>query len=268
MRRVLHSIAKEVEFALTKTASFRDAVRLLARTARFHLANRKLAPDGLAVFSINLVVGEKLRHLTLRAGQVGDLFVLYEVLAWRAYRISEKLIIPHQVKTIIDCGANIGFTALYFASIYPNAKIYSIEPDPSSFSVLKLNAAQEPRIIPIHGCIVAEQTHTVAFDTSGPAWGRKLSTTQTAKSIGVPSITLDDLIKDHSIEQIDLIKMDIEGAERAVLSTGSYLARTKSVVAELHDGYSFCDFSNAVARHGLQARPPDSQCGLPSAHRN
>ena len=266
-QRRVYSLAKEVGFALTKTASFSDAGRLFAHTARFHLANHKLAPDSSALFSIKLAIGEKPRHLTLRTGRIGDLFVLYEILAWGAYRISEKVVTPHQVTTIIDCGANIGVTALFFASKYPNAKIYSIEPDPSSFSILKLNAAQEPKIIPIHGCIVAGQAETAKFETYGPAWRRKLSVAESSKSISVPSMTLDDLIEDYSIEQIDLIKMDIEGAERAVLSAGNYLARTQSIVAELHDGYTFCDFSNAVAKHGLRARPPDSHCGLPSAHR-
>jgi FkbM family methyltransferase len=267
MRRILRSLANEVGFAFKQTSSFRDTGRLLWHTAHFHLTNRKFVPDRSAIISLNLRLGEKAQHFTLRTGRIGDLFVLYEILARGAYRISEKLI-PHEVKTIIDCGANIGIAALYFASTYPNAKIYSIEPDPSSFSILKLNAAQESRIFPIHGCIVAEKTDVAKFETQGPAWGRKLSAAQSATSISVPAITLDEIVRDHNIKLIDLIKMDIEGAERNVLSTGNYLAQTQNIVAELHEAYTFSDFSKAVARYALRARPPDSCCGLPSAHRD
>jgi hypothetical protein len=49
--------------------------------------------------------------------------------------------------------------------------------------------------------------------------------------------------------------MDVEGAEREVLANGCYLDSVQHVIAELHDNYSFSDFSAVVAKHGLRGRP-------------
>lgn len=48
---------------------------------------------------------------------------------------------PNEVRVILDCGANIGITALYFAERYRNARIFCIEADPENFEVLKQNVA-------------------------------------------------------------------------------------------------------------------------------
>jgi hypothetical protein len=74
--------------------SFRDSVRLLRHTAYFHLANHILAIDNSEKFSVKLKIGKKTRNLNLRTGRIGDLFVLYEILAWATYRVSEKILEP------------------------------------------------------------------------------------------------------------------------------------------------------------------------------
>jgi FkbM family methyltransferase len=214
--------------------------------------------------SINISIGNQVRQLTLRTGRIGDLYILYEVLAFNAYRISPTLVAPDKVETIIDCGANIGMTSLYFASAYPTARIYSVEADPENFAILETNTIGEPRIVPIHGCIVPIPQDTVSFNNQGPAWGRKLCGSY---GIEVPAITLDALLAKHGIARVDLLKMDIEGAEREILATGDYLGTVQHVVAELHNHYSFSDFSAAVAKHGLRARSPDKEGQAVTAHR-
>ena len=118
-------------------------------------------------------------------------------------------------------------------------------------------------IFPIRGCVVSRLQSTVLFDNQGPAYGRRLG----ASGMLVPAITLDALLKTHGIRRVDLLKMDIEGAERDVLAQGQYLESVQHVIAELHDDYSFSDFSEDVAIHGLQARYPDEECGAVTAHR-
>jgi FkbM family methyltransferase len=260
---MLSTWLREVQFALGRAGSGRDAARLLAHTGYFHLANRGYVSDRPGTASLKISVGYHSRQLTLRTGRIGDLFTLYEVLAFNAYHISPTLIVPDKVETIIDCGANIGLTSLYFASAYPCARIYSVEADPENFAVLTSNAAGESRILPIHGCIVSRSQSTVRFDNQRPAYARKLGTS----GIRVPAITLDALLNTHGIRRVDLLKMDIEGAEREVLAEGQYLRSVQHLIVELHNGYSFSDFSEAVAIHGLHARYPDEKCRLVTAHR-
>ena len=196
-RTVISSWLREVKFAVTHAGNISDAVRLLAYTAHFHLSNRGLLSDMLGSLTIDLSIGDKVRRLKLRVGQVGDLFVLYEILAFDAYRISPALVNPDSVGTIIDCGANIGISSLYFASIYPSARIYSVEADPENLAILKSNTTAEPRIVPIHGCIVATPKDAVRFNVVGPAWSRsRASDGATNGTIEVPAITLDALLSE------------------------------------------------------------------------
>jgi FkbM family methyltransferase len=256
---------REAQFAARCTENARECIRLLAHTAHFHLANRGLARDRLSRLPIKILVGKEWRPLVLRTGRIGDLYILYEVMASDAYYIKQDLIAPGTVKTIVDCGANIGLTSLYLASAYPLARVYSVEADPDNYAMLCENTATEPRIIPIHACVVATPRETVHFDNEGPAWGRKSGATQ--KGTSVPALTLDELLARYEMKCIDLLKMDIEGAEREVLAVGNYLDAVHHVVAELHDEYGFADFSKDVAAHGLIASPPTSLGGAVTAHR-
>jgi FkbM family methyltransferase len=124
--------------------------------------------------------------------------------------------------------------------VYPDARIISVEAD---FDVLTSNVAGEPRIFPIHGCIVPRLQSTVLFDNQGPAYSRRLG----VSGIRVPAIMLDALLKTRAIRRVDLLKLDIEGAEREVLAKGRYLDSVQNVIAELHGNYSFSDFREAVA---------------------
>jgi FkbM family methyltransferase len=263
-KKGLSTLLRQVQFALGRTGSVRDSIRLLAHTVHFHLASRGYLTDKAGTTSISISIGDHVRQLTLRTGRIGDLYVLFEVLAFNPYRIPSSLIAPDKVEIIVDCGANIGLTSLYFASAYPCARIYSVEADPENFAVLTSNTAGESRIVPIHGCIVSRPQDTVLFYNQGPAWGRKLGDSD---GVHVPAVTLDALLAAHGIGRVDLLKMDIEGAEREVLAEGQYLGSVQHAVVELHDGYSFSDFSAAVAIHGLHARYPDKECGAVTAHR-
>jgi FkbM family methyltransferase len=256
---------REARFAVSRTTNVWEAGCLLAHTAFFHLANRELVRDKQSVLSVKVSIGNHVRPLTLRTGRVGDLFILYEVLAFDAYRIPPNLVAPRSIETIIDYGANIGLTSLYFASAYPLARIYSVEADPENFAILQANTASEPRIVPVHACVVATPQATVSFDNQGPSWGRH--SLGGGNGITVPAVTLDELLAKFAIARVDLLKMDIEGAEREVFAVGNYLNAVQHVVAELHNDYTFSDFSRNVAAHGLRARYPDDQCGAVTAHR-
>jgi FkbM family methyltransferase len=257
------SLRRELVYALGQTASVGDTVRLLALTAVFHLRNRKIIPDAPPKpMSVNVMFGAVPRTVELRSGRAGDLFILYEVLAFGAYRIAPELVAPAEIHTIVDCGANIGITALYFAHIYPKARILSIEANPHNFALLTQNTKAVSRIEPIHACIVPTPRPSVRFSIEGPAWGGHIVE---QGGIEVPAVTLDEIIASHGLSRVDLLKVDIEGAEEAVFSSGAYLGRVQHVIAELHGGYSYATFQDAMLRASrtrcvLQLRRIDKRC--------
>jgi Methyltransferase FkbM domain len=87
--------------------------------------------------------------------------------------------------------------------------------------------------------------------------------------VQVPAITIEQLCNQYGIERIDLLKLDIEGAEEQVLENGAFLARTEHIIIELHGHYGFQCFQRDIAPYGLVAqegRPPNTY--LVTAHRS
>jgi FkbM family methyltransferase len=250
----------EAVFGWKATRTWADLYALLRHTAQFHVRNGVgSACDTRSTITIDLWIDRnKPSTLTLRPF-AGDLFVLYEVLAFNAYHIAPSLLPTDKVRVIIDCGANIGITSLFLAARYPGAMILSVEPHPDNFALLKLNVAKMPRILPIRACITGTRQKAVRFTADQAAWGNRIATD--ADGILVPAITIEGLCKQNGIEKIDLLKLDIEGAEEQVLQNGTFLVRTEHIIAELHGHYGFQSFQRDIASYGFVAqegRPPDT----------
>ena len=260
----IDSYRREAAFIASASADMSSAIRLSLATARFHLGNFFKSSTSLKTepFAVNVKIAGSVRPVSLRQDS-GDLFIFYEVFAMESYRIEDDVIDPQSVRTIIDCGANIGITALYFAGRYPNARIFSIEPDPSNFAVLKRNVASEPRITPINAAVVGRNTGPVFLSQDRPAWGNSI--TQGADGVSgieVPAITIDDLCAQHSIDHIDLLKVDIEGAEEPMFAEPHFLPKVGYIVIELHGDYTMDRFERDVSSAGFVVKPPAPHGGV------
>ncbi len=119
---------------------------------------------------------------------------------------------------VIDCGANIGLATIYFSKIY-NAKVFAYEADPEIFDCFNnniKNLSLEDRVIAFNKAVwVNEQG--VEFDIEGGYSGQihQDGHDLVKKSVTVPSTRLRDLILE--IGHVDLLKIDIEGAENQVI---------------------------------------------------
>jgi FkbM family methyltransferase len=258
---------REVAFGWRATRTWADQYALLHHTIQFHIRNWfGCAWDARRIVTVDLWMDrDRPITLTLRPF-AGDLFVLYEVLAFNAYHIAPSLLPTDSVRVIVDCGANIGITSLFLAARYPAATILSVEPQPENFALLKTNVAQEPRILPIRACVTGTPQNAVRFTADQPAWGNRIA--PDAHGVVVPAITIEELCKLNGVEKIDLLKLDIEGAEEQVLEHGTFLARTEHIVVELHGHYGLQSFQRDITPYGFVAqegRPPDTY--MVTAHR-
>lgn len=245
-----------MRYCISATNDVRSCASLMWHTARFHAMNA-YKPNLVdnAPFSINLqLVNQSTRTVHLRP-HGGDIFVLYEICMLQSYRIPETLLDPNKVEVIVDCGANIGITSLYFASRYPKAKIFSIEPHPDNFKILKENTRSEERIVPINAAVVGAPRETIKLSTDAPAWGNKI--TDQDNGISVPAISLTQLREKYGVGRIDLLKVDIEGAEKEVFANGEFLPDVNFGIIELHDGYSHSQFERDINRWSFAMRLPD-----------
>ena len=71
---------------------------------------------------------------------------------------------------IIDCGANIGISSLWFAKEFPGAEIYAVEPSPTNFEMLRKNVAAYPNIVPLLGGVWDRKVDLAITNPQGSSW--------------------------------------------------------------------------------------------------
>ena len=167
--------------------------------------------------------------------------------------------LPPEAQTILDLGANIGLSALFFGARYPRARIVAVEPDKDNYSLLIKNV--EPlgsRVACIKGAVWPTDG-TVTFemvDAQGANldyWGGRVEKSDGVSPTSVRSFNIGTLCDMFSIERIDILKVDIEGAELEVFSEGyeTWLSRVNTVVVETHE--RFRPGSEVAVRRALAA---------------
>lgn len=145
-------------------------------------------------------------------------------------------------KNIIDAGGNVGYTAVYLASKYPEAKIVTIEPDNQNYDILLENIKDYPNIIPVRAALWGYPKNMVVCKDNGLGeWGRQTfeytDNNQNGLEDTVKSVTVSQLMSAFDMPIIDILKIDIEGAEKNVFSSGidAWLPKVRLMAIELHD---------------------------------
>lgn len=164
-----------------------------------------------------------------------DLYVAASSLISREY----SNIKCHNPSVIVDAGANIGTSAIYFANTYPNARIWAIEPEQENYDILLRNTRKYKNIIPIKAALWSEKCSRTLKDRYTGPWGYTVSETDNKnESTGqqVECLTISSLVDDYDLRCIDILKMDIEGGEKQVLeSAEEWIDKVNIITAELHD---------------------------------
>ena len=134
----------------------------------------------------------------------------HEIFHSESYKFQTTKVSP----LIYDCGANVGTSVLYFKKNYPKAIIKAFEPDPKVFGYLKNNLEKNKiQDVQLFNAAVWTENTTLNFEDDGADAG-KISQNKKA-SIQVKALWLKELLQKET--EIDLLKIDIEGAEYAVL---------------------------------------------------
>jgi FkbM family methyltransferase len=195
----------------------------------------------LAVLACNLRarLGGGGGEVRLRAGGLtcvaavhrGELHAFREVFVQRVYE-SLPDFAPRPGSVVVDVGANIGLFALRHA--LAGARVFAVEPHPGAFGRLRRNIGANG----LDGRVTA-----LPWALGGASgWARLVGAPVTPRTRVVPDPagtvplrTLDSLVADLGLERIDLLKLDVEGAEVAVLRGGRRaLPRVRRLVLEVH----------------------------------
>lgn len=166
------------------------------------------------------------------------------------FKVLAPLLNPRAV--VIDVGAHIGSFTLYLKSQLPEAKIYCFEPARSNFDLLLDN-------ISFNNLSGVKAIKLALAGKTGPSFLKTDSLDNNAYSLGssgepVLSIDLDSFFKQEALGEIDLIKMDCEGAEYEILSNAKKLKQVKSLILEYHrrdDNFNDTYLVNLLASEGF-----------------
>jgi FkbM family methyltransferase len=230
----------------------RDVLRLAAMSVRLHLNARGVVlPRSARELDLWLDEGLKLR---LRAND----YVLFEIMGFGAYDID--LGVLGTVRTVIDIGANIGLATVSLSQRLPGATFVCAEPSPSSFALLEHNLRRNaPGARPVHAAATAEPTSVVVREGLHPALTRVEKADGSSRGSKVPGLTIGQLLDLAGVARVDLMKLDVEGAERELFDTASDWAhRVGAVLAEVHPPLSVDYAAEQLSAHGYArlALPP------------
>lgn len=180
--------------------------------------------------------------VTLRRGDsdydnLRQIFVFQEYNIWGQVQVSinsryQEILRVNATPLIIDAGANVGFAALWFAKLYPQATIVCVEPDPENFKALQTNISGLKNVSARNAAIGANPGF-VDLNNAGLSWACETTRSETGT---VPILTIDEIIASVPKATPFIVKVDIEGFEEDLFSDNlSWLDETCTVFIEPHD---------------------------------
>jgi FkbM family methyltransferase len=149
-----------------------------------------------------------------------------------------------QPQWMIDAGAYIGDTAAYFLSRFPELKIIALEPHAYHYEMAARNLAPygDRAILMRKGLWIDDQDQLFGGEGTGAALQDK--------GVAVECVCVPTLLRNFSIGQIDILKMDIEGAEKAIFTAKpeQWLGRVNLLIIEIHGPEILSVVSQALSR--------------------
>ncbi len=138
---------------------------------------------------------------------------------------------------ILDLGANVGYASVYFAARWPQAQILAVEPAARNIGLLERNTRPwAPRITCLQAAV---WSHPACVQVANPGDAHnayRMSESMDSGMQTIPGHTVAQLIERMGCERLDLLKMDVEGAEAEIFQNGSaWLDRVNVMMVELHD---------------------------------
>lgn len=167
---------------------------------------------------------------TFALSDYGELQVIRDILLDEEYSVPAG-----EPATVVDLGANIGVASAWFRMRYPMARIVAVEPDPDTFTKLERNLGDDSAVTLVNAAVAARSGEVALFRPAGYSIASSLRGAPSAgEATNVRAYTLDELLADHGLDRVDLLKLDVEGAELDAVRGLSRLDAVRTIVGEVH----------------------------------
>ncbi len=254
----IKTIYDKLAFCYGVSGSISDFLRLIVNSKKYTRSSTAARPDPPVIYHLKPAGPEKTIMLRTYSG---DIEMFYETF-WRGI-YNNHHIDWDRFTTIVDLGANIGMTALFFTRKSPEAIVYAVEPDPDNFELLTTNLSQEisnSRLIPVQAAITANNG-PVYLHKKQRSYNSSVSDTEPA-DISARGMNMSTFIREMYITEIDLLKIDIEGKEEDLFSGElNWLKKVRNIVMECHSEKIRKDAVAVLIREGFTVYPGNNDRG-------
>jgi FkbM family methyltransferase len=245
----LGRLADNIAASWRHRASFSDFVRSLLFTYAQNLPRAVQKQQWIIGFAYPAPVGRV--RLALRANQGADGFIRSEVFDHLFYRLP----VDYPPPTILDLGANTGLTAIYLARVFPQAALACVEPMPGNLQMLARNL----QLNDIRATIIAAAVHVddgrVRMTSAAADYDHKIAADPcTPSDLEVAAISVPAIMRKLNWDRIGLLKMDIEGHEKILLTQNcDWLECVDAMCVEYHHHGAEIELARLAGRFGFSA---------------
>jgi FkbM family methyltransferase len=162
-----------------------------------------------------------------------DISIFSQIFVYKEYDVEINM----EVKTIIDCGANIGLASLFFLKKFPNIKIIAIEPEANNFLLLKRNLGLYKNVTCINKGVWSKTANLEVLDFGGGHSGFIVKEIESPNKASILAVSIDEIMSQFQLNYVDIVKLDIEGSEEQVFSNYSkWIEQVSFIFCEIHEG--------------------------------
>jgi len=166
-----------------------------------------------------------------------DLHIIKETIFDGVYNFNYKL----SPKIILDVGAHVGDYSIYMGLEYPKAKIFAFEPNPKTYKILveniKVNGVKNVTTINL-GLSNRSQKEKLYLQLASGMTSVYKKENHSFSSVSINTLSLADFLRKYSVNSVDIMKVDCEGAEYKIFLglPKNTLSQIKNITMEYHDG--------------------------------
>ena len=179
-------------------------------------------------------------------------FLFHEMFVQRPYdMLDASKYGPGHQPTFFDCGANIGFATGFFKMKFPDARVVAFEPDPQTFANLKANVTNNGWAnVELHQVGLGAEDTVGALEDTERSWNSQVQRVVEAGPDTAPERTIEVRRLSQFIgdSDVDLMKIDIEGAELGVLRELDEAGKLKQVQALAAEYHHYTDKPDSASR--------------------
>jgi len=180
-----------------------------------------------------------------------DIYTVAEILHERQYVLKSPL--PKR-PVIIDAGANIGMSALWFLAYHPEARLVCFEPGSANFGLLTHNLGSYPGVVLEQAAVGVEEGELLLNLSEHGAMHSVKEAEDVVGSEPTRAVRLDRYLASSGIERVHLLKLDVEGSELDTLhGLGDRLGTVDVIAGEMHEELvDETEFYEFLAAHGFR----------------